>query len=306
MADANIREKQRLIRLRASDGNFFSSLLTTKEYVNIEEILDQPILLQIHGLLGHFLARGTPRLLPHALLVRGFCSMSLNTRLAFAGQFTGKGIFDDTLMDIDAAVEFLNDTGFRNIYILGYSLGASMLAYWTAIRSPQNLRGIVLEGIHYATSEAQRARLKKWGGSPTYEEIYETAKSVLGDDPYKSARDEVFVVYRAKGPTPEPANNEIFTYKTWWFMMGPHAFGAMAYKHIPKIRTPILFLRGENDFIVDQWEVDELVKIAREAGNRNIRLRVVPSARHDCMENSEVMLEEIVEMINSYSARVYE
>ncbi len=301
MTESRVREKQRLIRLRASDGNFLSSLLVTKDYVKIEEILDSPILLQIHGLLGHFLARGTPRLLPHALLERGFGSMSLNTRLAFAGQFTGKGIFDDTLMDIDAALKFLNDTGFNNIYILGYSLGASMLAYWTANRRPHNVRGIVLEGIHYSTSEAQRARLEKWGGSPTYEEIFESAKCVLGDDPHKSKRDEIFVVYRARGPTPEPKNNEIFTYKTWWFMMGPHACGAMAHKHIPKIKIPILFLRGENDFIVDQWEVDELVKIAKKAGNKNIRLRVVPNARHDCMENPEVMVNEVVSFINSYS-----
>jgi pimeloyl-ACP methyl ester carboxylesterase len=301
MTESRVREKQRLIRLRASDGYFLSNLLLTKDYIKIEEILDTPILLQIHGLLGHFLARGTPRLLPHALLERGFSSMSLNTRLAFAGQFSGKGIFDDTVMDIDAALKFLNDSGFNNIYILGYSLGASMLAYWTANRRPQNVRGIVLEGIHYSTSEAQRARLEKWGGSPTYEEIYESAKCVLGDNPYKSKGDEIFVVYRARGPTPEPANNEIFTYKTWWFMMGPHAYGAMAHKHIPKIKTPILFIRGENDFIVDQWEVDELVKIGKEAGNKNIRLRVVPNARHDCMENPDVMLEEIIEMMNSYS-----
>lgn len=302
MAESKIPEKQRLLRLRASDGNLLSGLLVTKDYVKVGEILDTPILIQIHGLLGHFLARGTPRLLPHAMLERGFSSMSLNTRLAFAGQFTGKGIFDDTLMDIDAALKFLNDTGFNNIYILGYSLGASILAYWMANRGPQNVRGIVLEGIHYSTSEAQRARLEKWGGSPTYEDIYVRAKAVLGDDPYKSKQDEIFVVYRAKGPTTEPTNNEIFTYKTWWFMMGPHAYGAMAHKHIPKIKTPILFLRGENDFVVDQWEVDELIRIGKEAGNENMRLRVVPDARHDCMENPEVMLDEIVGMMNSYSA----
>lgn len=301
MADSKIPEKQRLIRLRASDGSLVSSLMLTKDYVKLEEILDTPISLQIHGLLGHFLARGTPRLLPHALLEQGFSSMSLNTRLAFAGQFTGKGVFDDTLMDIDAAFEFLNDAGFKNIYVLGYSLGASMLAYWMAERKPQSVRGIVLEGMHYSTSEAQRARLEKWGGSPTYEEIYQKAKEVLGDNPYKSKRDEVFVVYRAKGPTAEPTNNEIFTYKTWWFMMGPHAYGAMGNRHVPKIETPILFLRGENDFVVDQWEADELVKIGKEAGNKNIRLRVVPSARHDCMENAEVMLEEVVGMMNTYS-----
>jgi len=83
--------------------------------------------------------------------------------------------------------------------------------------------------------------------------------------------------------------------------MGPHAYGAMAHKHIPEAEIPILFIRGENDYIVEQWEVDELVRIGKEAGNKNIRLRIVPNARHDCMENPGVMLEEIAGMMNKYS-----
>jgi alpha-beta hydrolase superfamily lysophospholipase len=300
MTESKVREKQRLIRLRASDGNFLSSLLVTKDYGKIEEILDKPILLQIHGLLGHFLARGTPRLLPHALLERGFSSMSVNTRLAFAGQFTGKGIFDDTLMDIDAALRFLNDAGFNNIYILGYSLGASMLAYWAATRNSPNIRGLIFEGLHYSTSEAHNLRLRTWKGTPSYNEIYDKAKEILGDDPYNSENDETFIIYQARGPTREPVNCDIFTYKTWWFMMGPHAHGAEAHRHIQKIKIPILFMRGEKDYLVDQWEVDELEEMVKEAGNKEARSVQIPNARHDCMENPEVMLDEIVGFINSY------
>jgi len=112
-----ILERQHLIRFRTQDEFLISSLLVTKEFGRKEEILDIPIVLQIHGLLGHFLARGTPRLLPHALVEHGFSAMSMNTRLAYAGQITGQGIFDDTIQDIERAVEFLNHEGFTFIFL---------------------------------------------------------------------------------------------------------------------------------------------------------------------------------------------
>jgi hypothetical protein len=58
----NIIERQHLIRFRTQDQFLISSLLVTKEFASKEEILNIPIVLQVHGLLGHFLARGTPRL----------------------------------------------------------------------------------------------------------------------------------------------------------------------------------------------------------------------------------------------------
>ncbi|MDA2919844.1 alpha/beta hydrolase [Desulfobacterota bacterium AH_259_B03_O07] len=301
MIETKIHEKQSLVRLRASDGFLVSSVLVTQDYKQIEAVLEIPTVVQIHGLLGHFLARGTPRLLPHALLEQGFNSLSINSRLAYAGQITGKGIFDDSINDIDAAVDFLINEGFKNIFILGYSLGASMVVYWASKRNNPLIKGLILEGVHYSTNEAHRMRLQKWSGTPTYEEIYEKAKMILGDDPYNSKNDETFIIYKSRGPTPEPINNDPFTYKTWWFMMGPHADAAKAFKHIEKINIPILFMRGENDYNVQQWEIDELVKLAVTAGNNEIRSIQIPDARHDCMENPEVMLNEVASFINDYS-----
>ena len=125
-------EKHNLLRLTAKDGFVVDVLMITSRSEKKEERLRAPVLLQIHGLLGHFLARGTPRLLPHVLAKRGINSLSINTRLAIAGQVTGRGIFDDTINDIDAAVEFLEREGFKNIFILGYSLGVAMLVIWAA------------------------------------------------------------------------------------------------------------------------------------------------------------------------------
>ena len=85
-----IRERQELIRFRTRDRFLINSLLITAESHRKEEILDIPILLQIHGLLGHFLARGTPRLLPHALVERGFNTMSMTQDLPMQGKSPGR------------------------------------------------------------------------------------------------------------------------------------------------------------------------------------------------------------------------
>ena len=301
MTEIHMHEHQTLLRFRAEDGFLISALLVTKEYEKKEEILEIPVLLQIHGLLGHFLARGTPRLLPHALLDHGFHSMSINTRLAYAGQMTSRGIFDDTIKDIHAAVQFLTREGFRNIFILGYSLGASMVVHWAAHREHRDVKGLILEGPPYSGPDSTRKHLAKWGSMPTYEEVYEKAQAVLGDDPYNSTNDETFVVYQATGPSRESLHSEIFTYKTWWFMKGPEAHNAMVYKHIGKINLPILMIRGENDKLVEGGEPEALARILREAGNTSVRVRQISDAGHDCMENPDEMLKEIVNMMSACS-----
>ncbi len=251
MSSLTTHEKQRLIRFKAADGFVITGLLVTNEYARKENFLRLPVLLQIHGLLGHFLARGTPRLLPHALLTHGFNSLSINTRLACAGQMTGQGIFDDTIHDIDAAIAILDQEGFQNIYILGYSLGAGMVVHWAANRQHPLVKGLILEGMGFSLPDSRRKRWEKWGSSPTYAEVYERAKAILGADPYRAPDDEVFVVYQCSGPSREPIHSEIYTYKTWWFMIGPEARNAMTHRHIAKVNLPLLMLRGEHDELVE-------------------------------------------------------
>ena len=299
MKSEGLHEQQRLLRFRADDGFLITALMVTPHYQQIEEIQDIPMLLQIHGSLGHFLARGTPRLLPQALVERGYSSLAINTRLANAGQMTGQGIFPDTIKDIDAALAVLVQQGFRNIFMLGYSLGASMLVHWAGNRAHSRVRGFVLEGCLYSSPASQRKRFEQWGATPGYEEVYARAKEILGDDPYNSDNDETFLVYQSKGPSREPINDEIFTYKTWWFMEGPEAHSAMAHEHIGKITAPVLMMRGEHDHMVEAWELDALANLLKLAGNRSVRAVEVPHAGHDCMENSAVMLQEIVQLLST-------
>ncbi|MEJ2745855.1 MAG: alpha/beta hydrolase, partial [bacterium] len=134
-----------------------------------------------------------------------------------------------------------------------------------------------------------------------YDEIVERARIVLGDDPCRSRNDETFVMYRSRGSTRQPGHSEIFTYKTWWFMVGPEACGNMTYRHIGRVKLPILLLRGENDGLTQPWEPEALGRLAREAGNDKIRVRQLPDAGHDCMENPDEFLKEIAAVLETYS-----
>ncbi len=279
------RSHKQLVSFKSKDGFEVYAVLTVSKKRNEKEFFNTPIIIQVHGVLGNFLTRGTPRLLPPALFDVGIHSFSINTRMAHMGQIMESAIFDETINDIDAAVKYLVKLGFHRIFILGYSLGANLVAYYTSISKHKNIKGIILEGCSYSLPESQKARLEKWKSIPNYEDIYESAKHLLGSNPLKTKNDKIFVVYRAWGPTFNPIDCEMFSYKTWWFMRSPEADNAKTYKLIDKIKIPILFINGKNDDIVEAWEPKELKKILTRSGNNNVKTRLIPDAKHDCMEN---------------------
>lgn len=289
---------QKRIAFKARDGFEIDGLLLHRDSNSEEELLKTPIIIIVHGELGHFLSQGTPRLLPASLYKQDISSFAINTRMANIGQKTGEAIFDDAIMDVEAAVDILKDMGFYRIYILGYSLGSNLAVYYASQCSNPNVRGIILEGCTYSLPESHKKRLNKWESIPSYDEIYAKAKEILKPDPYTSLNDTILVVSRAWGPTFKPKHFGIYTYRTWWFTKGPEATKTKAYKLIQQVKVPILFLRGENDRLVESRETIKLASIAKEAGNFNVTIEYIPDARHDCMENPEKTIDAIIGWIS--------
>ncbi len=294
-----IGRQRKLISIESKDDFLIHSLLVTGEYKNKEHLHKSPIIILVHGVLGHFLARGTPRQMPKILTEYGINSFSINTRMAFLGQIMGHAIFDRAIYDIDAAFDYLKGEGFRNIFILGFSLGANLAAYYASTRPGLDIRGLVLEGCAYSLPDSQRKRWNKWNSIPSYDEVYKKAKEVLGPDPLSSPDDRIFLVNRAWGDSLNPFHNEIFTYKTWWFMRSPEANNAKTYKIISGVKAPVLFLQGKNDDILASRECYDLARLARIAGNRAVKIKYVPAAMHDCMENPDVTIRTIVSWIKN-------
>lgn len=294
-----IQKDKKHIVFKARDGYVLDGLLLAIDTNSEKKFLDAPIVIVVHGELGHLISDGTPRLVPTYLYDRGVSSLAINTRMANIGRIKGERIFDDSIMDIEAAVNLLGDMGFNRIYILGYSLGSNLAIYYASQCFNPNVRGIILEGCTYSLPESHRKRLNKWKSIPSYDEIYKKSKEILEPDPYTSSNDTIFLVSRAWGPTLKPSHFGIYTYKTWWFMKGPEATKTKAYKLIPKVKIPILFLRGENDHLVESQETIMLASIAKEAGNSDVTIKYIPDARHDCMENPSETVEEIVGWMSS-------
>jgi len=276
------------------DGFRVDALLITPEFESEEQLYSTPIVLNVHGVLGNFLARGTPKILPPALMDKGFSTLSINTRMGFFGQILGEGIFTETVLDIEESVRILQAEGFRNIYILGYSLGANLAVYYSYKNPDSGIKGLILEGCSYSLPESQKKRLDKWDSIPRYDDIYRRAKIILGGDPDNKKKDQVFIVYRAWGPSFNPGDIEMFSYRTWWYMRGPEAKYAKTCDLIDKIKLPILFIHGQNDDIVEPSEPKALLEILEQSGNDNVQFTFIPDAKHDCMENPDVMVDTIV------------
>lgn len=295
-----VSRQRRLLTFPAEDGFSINGLLVCGEFEKARDLYDAPIVLLIHGVLGHFLARGTPRLLPNALVERGFNSLSINTRMAFTGQIFGGGILDEAVMDVDAAVKELIKEGFNKIIILGWSLGANLSIYYSVDRIHPNVKGFILEGCSYSLPESNRKRLEKWDSIPSYDHVYDVAKKVLHPDPRDPKNDRIFIVYRAWGPTFEPSDAELFTYRTWWFMRGPEAHNAKTNEIIKGVKAPVLFIHGEEDYIVGAEEPRGLISILNESGNDNVDIRFIPEARHDCMENPDFTVDILVDWLSQF------
>lgn len=278
--------KNRILSYEARDGFKIDALLTTPP-ASAGDLLRIPVIINIHGVLGNFLARGTPKLFPPLMLARGYSTFSINTRMAFLGQIMGTGIFPKAAWDVARSVEILVKEGFQNIYILGYSMGANIAVDYIAASPGSPVKGLILEGCSYSLPESQKKRLDRCDSIPRYDDIAAKARSVLGSDPESSDNDQIFVVYRAWGDSLNPSDVEMFTYKTWWFMRGPEAERAKTCDIISGVSVPALFIHGAEDNIVFADEPEQLRGIMNRAGNRAVDISFIPGAAHDCMENPD-------------------
>ncbi|MCI0454333.1 MAG: alpha/beta hydrolase [Candidatus Dadabacteria bacterium] len=233
----------------------------------------EPIIIHVHGFLGNFLD-GSQRFLPPILAKAGYSSLSVNTRMANFSLFFGFGILEDAVPQIDTAIVFLKELGYKKIILAGYSLGGCIVLRYAALRNDTSaypsLKGVIALATPRSMPDSIRRRWDKWRSEPAYEDVYKRAKENLKPDPFNASEDRTILIYKARGDTYRPEHTEIYTYKTWWFLAGPEAEGAKAFKQIERIKIPILLIQGWHDDIIDPIETFELAQISLDAGNKDV------------------------------------
>ncbi|MGB1377201.1 MAG: hypothetical protein ACPG7S_05165, partial [Miltoncostaeaceae bacterium] len=99
------------------------------------------LVIVVHGSLGNYMG-GVPRRMAFELAHHGYAALSINTRMANFGVVYGGGMFDETLHDLAGAMGLARDMGFERVVLMGYSLGASIVTHYQALRRPPEVVGL--------------------------------------------------------------------------------------------------------------------------------------------------------------------
>jgi dienelactone hydrolase len=232
----------------------------------------------VHGSVGNYIT-GLPRRVAQGLAEAGFTVVSVNTRMANYGVFFGGGLFHETPLDLDAWMGLLRRLGHTRIALLGYSLGASIVTHYQAVRSCSDVVGLCTLAHPASLPRSLERRCARFGSHPDYETVTARARVKLGTAS-ASDEDEIFIVERAAGPTTSPEHAEIWTWRTWWCSRGPEAVAAMSNVQIAHIRVPVALVQAEEDLIVPRADGDELQQIALASGVPDVVHEQIAYANH--------------------------
>lgn len=288
--------ERRLVTLTADDGEIHDALVEIDERaLRVRERLTgrRTAVLHCHGVMGNFLV-GTLRFLPGPLARAGFPVLVLETRMSNVGQLFGQAILPDAMLDIDAGVRYLAEEGFDSLILSGYSSGAVIAIRYAALRHLPQLRGLIGIGTPWGLPQSMENRSVKYGSDPLYDDIVFRIRRAIGGDPRDPANDRLFVIERSRGPTRQPQDSEVYTFRTWWESRGPSALSAMTFRQIGSIWAPILLVQGDDDEIVEMEETEALKAVAERAGNPDVEIAVVPGARHEFKGKEILTLDAII------------
>lgn len=280
---------RRLISLTAEDGQVHDALLEIDERAargRERASGRRTAIVHIHGIMGNFLV-GTLRFYPSPLARAGYPVLVLETRMANVGQLFGQAIFEDAILDVEAAVRWLRAHDYDTIILSGYSSGATLATRFAATHHVPDLRGLVCLGNPWGLPQSMQNRADHFGAVPEYAELTGIVRKAIGANPDAPDEDRLFVVERSRGPSTRPGDSEVYTYRTWWHSRGPAAVGAMAFRQIGQVWAPILLVQGTGDEVVQFEEAVALANVARTAGNRDVTVIRIDGAPHS-FEDHEI------------------
>jgi pimeloyl-ACP methyl ester carboxylesterase len=288
-----------LATLVASDGSIHDALLHTDTRAlrrRERRTGRRTAVLHAHGVMGNFLV-GTLRFLATALARAGYPTLVLETRLANIGQLFGEAIFDDALLDMEAGERWLRDLGYDSLVLCGYSSGATLATRYAAIRTPENLRGLVCLGNPWGLPQSSARRSDRFGAEPSYGQLAAEIEARWAEDP--EYPDRVVVITRSRGPSRSPGDSEVYTHRTWWHTRGPRAHAAMTHRQIGAVDAPILLIQGTSDEVVFPEEAGRLAQVARAAGNRDVELVWIDGADHAFSERDIPTIDAVVRWLDT-------
>ncbi len=141
-------------KFSASDGVLHYALLSSSNKKNATTVI-----LHVHGLTGNFYGSTEIEEMSHGAISEGYAFMSIQMRGSYIinrfervkgnrrkSFFAGSALekFEDCIYDIEGAIKFLVDKGYKNIFLEGHSTGCQKIVYYMSKRKDSRVKGLVL------------------------------------------------------------------------------------------------------------------------------------------------------------------
>ncbi len=269
------------------DGAFFSPTGS-----NTRQGLVDAVLL-IHGSRGNFCDPATVAM-AEALRSRGYAALALNTNAHDTvwfnlsdGVYKGNAfeILDHTRLDLKAGVDYLWDSGYRNIALLGHSMGAVRVTYYAALEEDPRVAGIIpvspvrLSYSYYMTSE----------DAEEFQSNVRNAQDMV-------AQGKEHELVSVKFPI-----TQLFSAASYLDKHGPEERYNLL-KLAPQIRVPMLALAGS---LETHTRLRDMARDLAEAAvnSHNVEWQIIDGGDHSLNNSKEEAAEAVLKFLASLVAQ---
>jgi hypothetical protein len=224
----------------SSDGHSWDALLA---HPPVPSARSEVLVVAVHGAMGNYTS-GVVRRATLEMARHGYPTLSINTRMANFGVIYGGGLLDQVPADIDGALALARQLGYARVALLGYGLGATIVAHHQALRRPAEVEAVCTLAHPASLPEALRDRWRLHGASPGYDEMLERAGRRVAAGGHD---DDIVVVTRGSGYREAPVDTEVWTERTWWACRSPQATHAISRERVRHMSVPLGLIQPGSD-----------------------------------------------------------
>jgi alpha-beta hydrolase superfamily lysophospholipase len=265
-AEPSVRTE--LVRIKTEDGISLTGLLYQPQQPGIRAGM-----VMVHGYGGNFYT-GVMSFLPQSLAARGIAALAINMRGHDLGPKADR--FEESRLDIAAAVNDMARRGIHPLFLYGHSMGTNRVLYYMAATSDSRVAGAVLTG--------PPGNLFEWNVRVFGREA---ASRVLleAQDLVAAGRGDQWMVVDLG-----PLGKALYTANHVVSLRGPLSLSD-PFRNIARITRPILIVHGLADRLADPAVAAGLRRDA--PAPEQVTVVLIPGAEHS-FRNYEGPLEEAV------------
>ena len=253
---------------------------TTEDGISLAGLLYQPQqgeiragLVLVHGYGGNFYT-DVMSFLPQSLAARGIAALAINMRDHDLGPKRDR--FEESRLDIAAAVNELARRGIHPLFLYGHSMGTNRVLYYLAATGDPRVAGAILTGPPGNLFEWNARVFGREAASRVLLEAQELVAAGRGD--------QWMVVDLG------PLGKALYTANHVVSLRGPSSLSD-PFRNIAHVTRPILIVHGLADRLADPAVAAELRRSAPAA--EQVSVIQIPGADHSFREH-EKLLEEAI------------